>query len=253
MQQTTRLDATPWRPGDFPLGSLESRAAVRVMLADQQAARQREAQSAEVQDAVRDTYTWVTKYTKTFNEHWAEEGRPSPYEPFPPLPYFPSLFRAFERERIVWIEKSRDMMVSWACVAYLTLKAMTTSECGVLFQAQKENKAIQLVEYAKCLYDRQPGFLRDAFPLTKPTKDQPALSLHFANGGYILGIPGGADQIRSYHPYGYLNDESSFQPEAGECYNEALSAVKGKIIFNSSAGPGWYADARRDIVVNRED
>ena len=26
-------------------------------------------------------------------------------------------------------------------------------------------------------------------------------------------------------------------PEAGDCYNEALSAVKGKIIFNSSAGP----------------
>ena len=153
----------------------------------------------------------------------------------------------------VWIEKSRDLMVSWACVAYLTLKAMTIPGCGVLFQTQKENKAIQLVEYAKCLYCRQPDFLRKAFPLTKPTRDQPALSLHFAHGGYVLGIPGGADQIRSYHPYGYLNDESSFQPEAGECYNEALSAVKGKIIFNSSAGPGWYADARHDIIRNVED
>jgi hypothetical protein len=34
---------------------------------------------------------------------------------------------------------------------------------------------------------------------------------------------------------GCLNDESSFQPEPGECYNEALAVVKGKIIFNSSA------------------
>ena len=73
-------------------------------------------------------------------------------------------------------------MVSWACVAYLTLKAMTIPECGVLFQTQKENKAIQLVDYAKCLYDRQPGFPRDAFPLTKRTKDQSALSLHFGEG-----------------------------------------------------------------------
>jgi len=95
--------------------------------------------------------------------------------------------------------------------------------------------------------------LMRAFPLTKPTKDQSALSLHFAHGGYVLGIPGGADQIRSYHHWGYLNDESSFQPEAGECYNEALSAVKGKIIFNSSAGPGWYCDARHDIIRNGED
>ncbi|MFY9680831.1 MAG: hypothetical protein WAK70_03280, partial [Candidatus Sulfotelmatobacter sp.] len=73
-----------------------------------------------------------------------------------------------------------------------------------------------------------------------------------ADGGYVVGIPGGADQMRSYHPWGVLNDESSFQPEAGECFNEYLSAVKGKILFNSSAGPGWYADARRDIVVNHE-
>jgi len=77
--------------------------------------------------------------------------------------------------------------------------------------------------------------------------------LNFANGFYIIGIPGGADQIRSYHPWGYLNDESSFQGDAGECSNEALAAAKGKIIFNSSAGPGWYADARRDIVRNKEE
>jgi hypothetical protein len=252
-QRTPLLDATPWRPGDFALGSLESRAAVRVMLAERQAARQREAQGAHVQDAVRDTYTWVTEHTKTFNEHWLEEGRPSPYEPFPRHEYLATLFEILDAQRIVWIEKSRDLMISWACVAYLTFKAMTIPECGVLFQTQKENKAIQLVDYAKCLYDRQPDFLRDAFPLTKPTKDQPALSLEFKHGGYISGIPGGADQIRSYHPWGYLNDESSFQPEAGECYNEALAAVKGKIIFNSSAGPSWYADARHDIIRNGED
>jgi hypothetical protein len=44
-----------------------------------------------------------------------------------------------------------------------------------------------------------------------------------------------------------------FQPGAGDYFNEALSAVKGKIIFNSSAGPGWYADARHDIIRNTED
>jgi hypothetical protein len=103
-----------------------------------------------------------------------------------------------------------------------------------------------LVEYAKCLYRRQPQWLQDAYPLSKPIDQQPEHSLSFAAGGYVVGIPGGADQIRSYHPWGYLNDESSFQPDAGECFNESISAVKGKIIFNSSAGPGWYADARHD-------
>ena len=214
---------------------------------------QRSTNDVRAQEATTDPYLWVTTYTETFNEHWVEEGRPTPYEPFPALPYFPALFELFQAERIVWIEKSRDMMVSWACVAYLTLQAMRVPERGVLFQTQKEDKAIQLVRYAKCLYECQPQWLREAYPLAKPLRSQPELSLKFAHGGNVAGIPGGADQIRSYHPWGYLNDESSFQPQAGECYNEALSAVKGKIILNSSAGPGWYADARRDIIRNSDD
>lgn len=36
-----------------------------------------------VREATSDTYRWCTEHTKTYNEHWQEEGRPSPYEPFP--------------------------------------------------------------------------------------------------------------------------------------------------------------------------
>lgn len=216
--------------------------------------RSRGCAEERVRAALSDPYRWATEYTQTYNEHWVEEGRPSAYEPFPRhLPYLPPLFEGFELERILWIVKSRDMMISWACLAYLTWKAMTTPLCGSVVQTQKEKKVIQLIDYAKCLYRRQPDWLRDAIPLAKPLPHQSELELQFANGSYIVGIPGGADQIRSYHPWGYLNDESSFQPEAGDCYNEALSVVKGKIIFNSSAGPGWYADARRDIVRGEEE
>jgi hypothetical protein len=121
-----------------------------------------------VQDAISDTYTWTLKHTKTHNPHWKEEGRPTPYEPFPDHRYFLPVVEVLELERIVWIEKSRDLMISWCCVAFLTLKAMTMPECQVLLQTQKLDKAIQLVEYAKCLYDLQDSFLKDAFPLTKP-------------------------------------------------------------------------------------
>jgi len=206
-----------------------------------------------VQGATREAHLWARNHTKTWNEHWQEEGRPGPYESFPRWPYLADLFELFSLERIIWIEKSRDMMVSWACVAYLTLEAMKVPRRGVLFQTQKEEKVKQLIKYAKVLYEKQDARIKKAYPLLKPLKMQSDLSLEFLHGGKITGIPGGADQIRSYHPWGYLNDESSFQPDAGECYNEALSAVKGKIIFNSSAGPGLYADARRDITRNVED
>jgi hypothetical protein len=218
--------------------------------------RRRSTNDPRIREAVCDTYTWVTEYTETYNEHWVEEGRPSPYEHFPPeseYPHIPFLFACLDEERILFIEKSRDLMISWACVAYLTLQAMRVPERGVLFQTQKVDKAKQLVKYAKCLYDRQPRWLKDAFPLAKPLKSQPDLELRFAHGSHLIGIPGGADQIRSYHPWGYLMDEASFVVDAGECFNEALSVVKGKIILNSSAGPGWYADVRHDIIRNVED
>lgn len=207
----------------------------------------------EADEATRDPFVWLTQHTKTYNEHWVEEGRPGPFEPFPTTPYFQDLFDIFEHERITWAEKSRDMMVSWGCIGFFTNNAMRVPYRGVVVQAQKEKKVIQLIDYAKCLYDQQEDWLKQAYPLVRPTKDQDSLSLEFKSGGYIVGIPGGADQIRSYHPWGYLNDESSFQPDAGECHNEALSAVKGKIVFNSSAGPGWYADARRDIIRQEEE
>lgn len=208
---------------------------------------------ASARYATRDCWTWVTGYTRTYNEHWKKEGRPRPDEHFPAHNYFLNLFTAFDLRDVIWIEKSRDLMISWACVAYLTLEAMKTPYCGVLFQTQKDKKVIQLVDYAKHLWRNSDPRIQRLYPLAKPLTRQADHELNFANGAYIIGIPGGADQIRSYHPWAYLNDESSFQPDAGECYNEAISAVAGNIIFNSSAGPGWYADARRDITRNEED
>jgi len=232
---------------------MERRAVIRRLQELERRQQQQSNANVRLQQPARDVYTWVTEHTETWNDHWVEEGLSSPYQRFPKLLYFAAIFEIMEAERIVWIEKSRDMMLSWCCVAYLTFNVMKVPQRTALFQTQTERKAIQLVEYAKCLYRRQSPELQAAFPLRKSIDDQPALELHFGNGSSIVGIPGGANQIRSYHPYAYLNDESSFQPDGGSCHNEALSAVKGKIIFNSSAGPGWFADARRDIIRSEEE
>ena len=120
----------------------------RVEEAERKEAASKESQLAahsREQEAVRNTFVWVTRYTRTYNEHWLDEGRPSPYEPFPPHLYFKDIFDIFDLERVTWIEKSRDLMVSWACVAYLTLNAMKVPRRGVLFQTQTHEKARQLV------------------------------------------------------------------------------------------------------------
>lgn len=246
LQEAEIVKAAAPNPADYPLGSPESRAAARAMYAARNAAHARN--DSLIADAMSDPYLWATSHTKTFNEQWREEGRPSPYEPFPDWPYLKPLFRLLQHERIIWLEKSRDLLLTWSCMAYLTWEAMRTPHCGVLAQCQKEEKAIQLIDYAKCLYRMQDPEIQEAYPLAKPIDQQSSRELEFAHGGYIFGIPGGASQIRSYHPWGYLLDEASFVVEAGESYNEALSAVAGKVIPNSSAGPGWFSDVRHDVV-----
>ena len=244
----------PFQTGlDFLKRQAEARLRLNLTVAEQTKIKARDEHKANVELMTSSAYVWATRHTKTYNEHWKEEGRPSPEEPFPDDPYFAYVFACMKLNPVWWWEKSRDMMLSWACVAFLELEAMKTPFCGILFQTQKDKKVIQLIDYAKHLYRNSDPEIKEQYPLSKPLERHSDHELNFANGSYIIGIPGGADQIRSYHPWGYLNDESSFQPDAGECYNEAIAAVKGRIIFNSSAGPGWFADARKDIIRNEED
>ncbi|PYP87270.1 MAG: hypothetical protein DMG65_17455 [Candidatus Angelobacter sp. Gp1-AA117] len=213
---------------------------------DRLALRQRYQQiQAASDDVVRirqmlsDPLIWLQMHTKTKDSHWREAGAQSPYRPFPDKPYLRPIIDMFQQAPVLFIEKSRDMMVSWLGVGLFTHAAMTNPGIEVLFQSQKEEKAFELVEYAKTLYHQQDEVLRRAFPLKSRIQAQG--SLEFAHGSRIIGIPGGGDQIRSYHPWGLFQDEAAFMPEAGDAYDNAVPVCK-KIIVVSSAGPGWFAD-----------
>jgi hypothetical protein len=201
-------------------------------------------------DMVADPLTWLQNYTKTKDSHWQEAGAPGPCRPFPDKPYFRPLVNSFQEEPVLFIEKSRDMMLSWLCVGLFTHAAMTTPGIEILFQSQKEEKAFELVEYAKTLYDQQSPDLQKAFPLARPLQSMAAGLLEFAHGSRIIGIPGGGDQVRSYHPWGLLQDEAAFMPEAGEAYDNAVPVCQ-KIVVLSSAGPGWFADFVNDCPDGR--
>ena len=208
------------------------------------------AQADRVRDATSSTLRWLTKFTKTYNPHWKEQKKPSAWEPFPEWAFFGPLLEYIDRddEKVKRVEKSRTMMVSWAIVGYFTLQAMLVPERQIIFQTMKDDKVNQLIEYAKCLWLSQPDWLRAAFPVAKPVEKQSQKQLEFANGSVIFGLPGGAGQMRSFHPWGYLNDETAFQPEAADCVDEALSACV-KIVLNSTAANSWYFDSNNDAEI----
>jgi transposase-like protein len=211
--------------------------------AEAERSKQAEEEKQRVQKIMADSLRWLQTGTKTKDSHWQEHGAESPYRPFPQWPYFRVLLEDFERERPYFVEKSRDMLISWFFVGIFTHKAMTTPGIEILFQSQKQEKANELIEYAKILYEQSDDAIKKAYPLM--TGPQAASELTFGNGSRIIAIPGGGDQIRSYHPWGLLMDEAAFMPEGSEAFDNALSVCK-KVVVISSAGPGWFADYVND-------
>ena len=66
---------------------------------------------------------WLTRYTKTENPQYAEQGLPF-LSAFPHKSYFVPLFEAFlARHQKLFIPKSRTMMTSWAAAGFATWSA----------------------------------------------------------------------------------------------------------------------------------
>jgi hypothetical protein len=131
-----------------------------------------------------------------------------------------------QREAVVFCAKSRDLMLSWLFVAFFTHDCMRNPGVEILFQSQTEEKAAELIDYAKCLYDRQDEDLKSQYPLAQPLANQSRLELNFSQGNRIVGIPHGADKIRSYHPTALLIDEAAFIPDGGQAYDEPVSGCQ---------------------------
>jgi hypothetical protein len=119
----------PFQTGlDFLKRQAEARLRLNLTVAEQTKIKARDEHKANVELMTANAYVWATRHTKTYNEHWKEEGRPSPEEPFPDDPYFAYVFACMKLNPVWWWEKSRDMMLSWACVAFLELEAMKNLE-----------------------------------------------------------------------------------------------------------------------------
>ena len=73
------------RPGSFPLGSMESRAAARALALVKGRVQE---STSDLELAIGDPLTWLQRHTRTRDNHWRESGASSPYRPFPDKPYF---------------------------------------------------------------------------------------------------------------------------------------------------------------------
>ena len=171
--------------------------------------------------------------------------------PFTIFPYIEPIVKTWLREKIVLIEKSRDMMVTWLIVTLYTWDTLFHKNRENIFQSDDASKALDLVERASFIWDNQPAFLRDLHPAVFSHGSTRAGVLRVPSlKSVIMGFPDGSDQIRQYHPSGAFQDEAAFQREAEASFTALKPAIQagGRFTGVSSANPGWFLKACKDVV-----
>lgn len=144
-------------------------------------------------------------------------------------------------------EKSRQVMMTWLCCAYLLWRAKYRDHQLILIQSKREEDAANLV-FNKEPFVARMSFMEAHLPAHLQTVKFPKGAtfshLYFPTGSHVWGIPEGADIIRSNTPSVIFSDEAAFQPEFGSSFTAALPCVKGggQYIAVSSANPGEFCE-----------
>lgn len=176
---------------------------------------------------------WLSAHTKTEDTHWMET-RTEFRVPFPRREYLRVVMSYLLSEKVLFLPKSREMLMSWLVCGLITWECQWFPVFWVA-QTGKEDKVAELIEYARTLVNNQPEWMRKRNPIVTDN----TLELEWANGGRFLGVPKGADQIRIHHPKGYFQDESAFLPEAQQSF-DAVRPVCRQLVCVSTDEMGWF-------------
>lgn len=168
----------------------------------------------------------------------------STVERFPADEYLRYVLHKCFTEPFLVIDKSRQMRLTWIMMFYLLWNAMYhTNEMIICQTKKKEDVDEELIKRAHFMYQSLPTWLR-----IKCVKHFCRLSWDRLNS-QILGIPSGADQIRSHNPNRVFLDEGGFfEGDFEDCRSAAL-ACASDIKIVSTANAGEFADFVEDRLV----
>ncbi len=173
---------------------------------------------------------------KPLEAKWALEGG-----------YSEEFLYQLHRAAIMFVEKSRQVMMTWLSCCYLLWRARSFKHQLILVQSKREDDAANLV------FTKEPTMARISYMesnLPEPMRVVPWPKggayghLYFPNGSHIWAIAEGGSIVRSNTPSVVFSDEAAYQNEFDDAYTAALPAISGggQGIFISSANPGPFCD-----------
>lgn len=205
-----------------------------------------------------------------------DEHDPSMFsKPFPQYPYVVALAHILPTTHRLAIQKSRQLLASWICCAFILWLAISRPNSLCFVQSKKEDDAADRLDRIYDIYFRMPEWLRQRFPinLASGRPGQPLhLEMHFTwqpddattfnhdpheiqklvaskvVRSRIRAIPQGGDILRQFTATAIFSDEAAFQEAASESFTAAAPtlAPDSYLILVSTANPGFFESVCKD-------
>lgn len=191
-----------------------------------------------MEQALRKSATDFGFFCRNFVYTLDEHDEDNPTKPIPmEKKYLSDLASIFQTERLLIIEKSRQMMVTWIGMAYCLWVGMFHEGRRVFVQSKKEKDADELINRAKFIYSHLPEYFKIRYRANEPMS---YLTIKFGkHNSVIQGIPQGADVIRQYTLSLLWSDEMAFQEKAEEAFVSAKPALSGGGQFIGVSTPNF--------------
>ena len=200
-------------------------------------------------------WTYLKHFTYTLDEH----DPTTIAKPFPEQAYLRVFERIFRERKVTYLEKSRQMKITWTECALILHETMNKKAQLIAVQSKKQDDANQIIKRQTHIYTNMLHYagLFDAsggFSYAKMVGEKIGTNdkLEFPkNKSEIMAIPQGADIVRSYTWSRIFGDEINHQPETAEAYAAAMPAVSGGGYWNGVGTPnghtwGYYVREGKD-------
>jgi hypothetical protein len=188
---------------------------------------------------------WKVNYVYTIQkDEFAPESKPI-VKRFPALEYLRQVDDSLFRNLKCVVDKSRQLLLSWICMAYYAHWGIFGSHEQMLVQTKKEDDAGALVKRCEFMVHGMRNWLRPPYDYREGSGGRLVFPMTHSE---IKGIPAGtgaADQIRSANPSRYFLDEGGFIDDFSGC-RACAEACCQDIKIVSTPNVGAFADFIHD-------
>ena len=170
----------------------------------------------------------------------------TPVAKFPPYPWLEQITRQWQANRLIAIPKSRRMMITWLMVYIHLWFAMWHPGRSVFFMSQNERLSKDLIKKCEFILRNIPENV-----MLKPKVKHKESMIEFPGlDSYILSVPQGEDQLRSYTASAIYFDEFAFWERPMETLAAAKPSITGggRLTIVSTPGKEIFRELCFDTI-----